>query len=71
MQRKIANPLTCTIDYISKIIRAIGSQSGVVRIEYSLIKALKIEFKLADAVKLQYSFIVHLILPEQYYLKTL
>jgi hypothetical protein len=42
-----------------------------VTIEYSSIKALKMEFKLADSVNLQYSFIVHLILPEQYYLKTL
>jgi proliferating cell nuclear antigen len=43
---------TYTIDYISKIIRAIGFQSDLVTIEYSSKKPLKMEFKLADVVKL-------------------
>jgi proliferating cell nuclear antigen len=43
---------TYTIDYISKIIRAIGSQSDLITIEYSSKKPLKMQFKLGNAVKL-------------------
>jgi proliferating cell nuclear antigen len=43
---------TYAIDYISKIIRAIGSQLDLLIIKYSSKKPLKMEFKLADAVKL-------------------
>ena len=46
---------TYNIDFISKIIRAIGHQSSdLVTIEYSSNKPLRLEFLLAGMVKLQF-----------------
>jgi proliferating cell nuclear antigen len=42
------------LDYISKIVRSIGSQSNLVTIEHSSKKPLRLEFMLPDAVKLQF-----------------
>jgi proliferating cell nuclear antigen len=45
---------TYTVEYISKIVRAIGSQSSIVTMEYSSKKPLRMEFTLDNAVKLQF-----------------
>ena len=46
---------TYNIDFISKIIRAIGNQSSnLVTMEYSSNKPLRLEFLLSDVVKLQF-----------------
>jgi proliferating cell nuclear antigen len=45
---------TYNIDYISKIVKALGPASGAITIEYSSKKPLKLQFVLLNALKVQF-----------------
>jgi proliferating cell nuclear antigen len=45
---------TYNIDYISKIVKALGPVSGAITIEYSSKKPLKLQFVLLNALKVQF-----------------